>query len=59
MIDVLGMYLTNQLFTYRHRMWQIAGTFNDDTVDIINSNDEIENVSKEELERILTEVEVA
>lgn len=58
-MDIMAMILTNQLFTYKHRMWQVISSYDDGTVDIINSDDEVENVSKEELERILTEVEVA
>ena len=58
-MDITAMILTNQLFTYERRMWQVIGSYDDGTVDIINSDDEVENINKEELERILTEVEVA
>lgn len=58
-MDIMTMILTNQLFAYKRRMWQVVSSYDDGTVNIINSDDEIENVSKEELERILTEVEVA
>lgn len=58
-MDIMTMILTNQLFTYEHRMWQVISSYDDGTVDIINSDDEVENINKEELERILTEVEVA
>lgn len=58
-MDIMTMILTNQLFTYEHRMWQVISSYDDGTVDIINSDDEVKNVSEEKLERILTEVEVA
>lgn len=58
-MDSMTMILTNQLFTYEHRMWQVIGSYDDGTVNIINSDDEVKNISKEKLERILTEVEVA
>lgn len=58
-MDIMAMILTNQLFTYEHRMWQVISSYDDGTVDIINSDDEVKNVSEEKLERILTEVEVA
>lgn len=58
-MDIMTMILTNQLFTYEHRMWQVISSYDDGTVDIINSDDEVESISKEELERILAEVEVA
>lgn len=58
-MDITAMILTNQLFTYERRMWQVIGSYDDGTVNIINSDDEVKNISKEKLERILTEVEVA
>lgn len=58
-MDIMTMILTNQLFTYEHRMWQVISSYDDGTVDIINSDDEVKNVSEEKLERILTEAEVA
>lgn len=58
-MDIMTMILTNQLFTYERRMWQVIGSYDDGTVNIINSDDEVKNISKEKLERILTEVEVA
>lgn len=58
-MDITAIILTNQLFTYERRMWQVIGSYDDGTVNIINSDDEVKNISKEKLERILTEVEVA
>lgn len=58
-MDITAMVLTNKLFTYERRMWQVIGSYDDGTVNIINSDDEVKNISKEKLERILTEVEVA
>lgn len=58
-MEIMTMILTNQLFTYEHRMWQVISSYDDGTVDIINSDDEVKNVSEEKLERILTEAEVA
>ena len=58
-MDIMTMILTNKLFTYERRMWQVIGSYDDGTVNIINSDDEVKNISKEKLERILTEVEVA
>lgn len=58
-MGITAMILTNQLFTYERRMWQVIGSYDDGTVNIINSDDEVKNISKEKLERILTEVEVA
>ena len=58
-MDITAMILTTKLFTYERRMWQVIGSYDDGTVNIINSDDEVKNISKEKLERILTEVEVA
>ena len=58
-MDITAIILTNQLFTYERRMWQVIGSYDDGTVNIINSDDEVKNISKEKLERILTDVEVA
>ena len=58
-MDITAMILTNKLVTYERRMWQVIGSYDDGTVNIINSDDEVKNISKEKLERILTEVEVA
>lgn len=45
-MDIMAMILTNQLFTYEHRMWQVISSYDDGTVDIINSDDEVKMLVK-------------
>ena len=52
-MDIMTMILTNQVFTYQGQLWQAISSFDDGTVSIINSNDEIKYISREELEHDL------
>lgn len=52
-MDIMTMILTNEMFTYQGRLWQAISSFDDGTVNIINSDDEVKCVSRKELEHEL------
>lgn len=52
-MDIMTMILTNKIFTYQGKLWQAIGSFDDGTVNIINSDDEVKSISRKELEHAL------
>lgn len=52
-MDIMTMILTNKIFTYQGKLWQAIGSFDDGTVNIINSDDEVKSISRKELEQVL------